>query len=280
MKQLTRSTLGQASGRCLSSLVLTAFVLLGAGVLSGFGGDAPNAPGSGAGASTFGGGGGDDETVGTLPTYNGGSAFDILRHARITRPSLYVQGTVDEVLSSAVVVRGDRRVLAQTMPGGQLRLTFLGDAQVGFDRNSFHTANLRVGVTVPENSTVLRSAAAWNGQSISTWTYVYELPIAQFEANGLLDQAPVLAAVSTTQGATSVRAQASPDLVTHPQRRFALPASKPRAAARRYGAAPSFRVRATHPSRRASPGSRSGAGASLAYTSTRWTPNTRFRSWR
>jgi len=219
MMKLTRFQLGQASGRCLSSLTLTASVLLGVGALSGFGGDAPTAPGPGAGASTFGGGGGDDETVGTLPSHYGGSIFDIQRYARITRPSLYVQGSVDDVLSSAVLVRGDRRVHAQTMPGGELRLTFLGDAQVGFDRNAFHAANLRVGVSLPETSTVLRSGAAWNGQSISTWTYVYELPIAQFEANGLLDQAPVLAGVSTTHGATSVRAQASPDLVTLTQRR-------------------------------------------------------------
>lgn len=218
MKNLLRCARGQASGRGLSTLAITAFVLLGAGALSGFSGDAPNAPGSGAGASTYG-GGGDDETVGTLPTFDGGPTFDLLRHARITRPSLYVQGTVDEVLSSAVVVRGDRRVLAQPMPGHELRLVFLGDAQISFDRNAFHAASLRVGVAMPENSTILRSAAAWNGQSIGTWTYVYELPIAEFEASGLLDQAPVLAGVATTQGATAVRAQASFDFVTLTQRR-------------------------------------------------------------
>lgn len=219
MKNFLRFARGGASGRGLSTLAMTAFVVLGAGGLSGFGGDAPNAPGSGAGATTYGGGGGDDETVGTLPTFDGGPTFDLLRYARITRPSLYVQGTVDEVLSSAVVVRGDRRVLAQPMSGGELRLVFLGDAQISFDRNAFHAASLRVGVALPDNSTILRSAAAWNGQSIATWTYVYELPIAEFEASGLLDQAPVLAGVSTTLGATAVRAQASFDFVTLTQRR-------------------------------------------------------------
>ncbi|MCY2961260.1 MAG: hypothetical protein NTY35_13950 [Planctomycetota bacterium] len=218
MKTFLRCARGRASGRGLSSVAVLAFVLLGAGALSGFGGDAPTTPG-GAGANSFGAGGGDDETVGTLPAFDGGPTLDVQRRGRITRPSLYVQGSVDEVLSSAVVVRGDRRVLAQPMPGGQLRLVFLGDAQIGFDRNAFHAAQLQVGVTVPDGHAVLRSAAAWNGQSIGTWTYVYELPIAQFEAAGLLDQAPVLAGVATAHGATSVRAQASVDFVTLTQRR-------------------------------------------------------------
>lgn len=214
MKNFLRFARESASGRSCSSLALLAFVVLGAGAATGFSGDAPNAPGAGAGATTYGGGGGDDETVGTLPTHAGDSMLDLVRNARIVRPSLYVQGSVDDVLSAVVVVRGDRRVAAQAMPGGELRLVFLGNAQIGFDRNAFHAASLRVGVVVPEQATVLRSAAAWNGHVISTWSYVYELPVAQFESSGQLDQAPVQAGVSTTQGSTSVRAQASFDFVT------------------------------------------------------------------
>lgn len=216
MKLFHRFVRCDASGRGVAPLASLALVLLGAGVLSGFGSGSPETPGGPNAGSTSGGfgAGGGDETVGTLPAYDGGPTFDMLRYARIARPSLYVQGSVDEVLSSAVVVRGDRRVLAQAMPGGELRLVFLGDAQVGFDRNAFHASNLRIGVVVPDGQPILRSAAAWNGQVISTWTYVYELPIAQFESNGLLDLAPVLAGVSTPQGLTSVRAQASVDLVT------------------------------------------------------------------
>lgn len=221
--------LGIASGRAdrpattrsplarLSTLVASTFAVLVVGALSSFG-EGPNTPGSGT-TSGFGAGGGDDETVGTLPTYDGGPVLDVFRNARLTRPSLYVQGRVDEVLSGVLTVRGDNDVLAQAMPGGELRLVFLGDAEVGFDRHSFHAANLRVGVTVPDGAPVLRSAAAWNGHAIGSWTYVYELPIAQFEANGLLDQAPVLAGVVTTQGATSVRAGANTDLVLLRQRR-------------------------------------------------------------
>lgn len=229
MKNFLRFARGGSPGRGLAPLASLALVVLGAGVLSGFGGDSPEAPAganSGSTSGGFGAGGGDDETVGTLPAFDGGPTFDVLRYARLARPALYVQGAVDEVLSSAVVVRGDRRVLAQAMPGGELRLVFLGDAQIGFDRNAFHAANLRVGVVVPDGQPILRSAAAWNGQVLPLWTYVYELPIAQFEANGLLDQAPVLAGVSTAQGLTSVRAQASLDFVTLTQSRV-LASSRP-----------------------------------------------------
>ncbi len=206
--------------RSASSLLATALLLFAAGFLTSV--NDPNAPGldgDSSSESTSAGGGGDDETVGTLPISGAGDTLVVLRAARITRPSLYIQGSVDEVLSNAVFARGDRRVLAQPMSNGELRLVFLGDAQVGFDRNGFQAANLRVGVVVPQGASILRSGAAWNGQALSTWTYVYELPIAQFEANGLLDQAPVLAGISTSQGSTSVRAHASFDAVVLTQRR-------------------------------------------------------------
>ena len=210
-----------AGGLSLAALTL---LLLGAGGSSAYGspqgGSGSGGAGGGGGAPSFsGGGGGGDETVGTLPSYNGGPVLDIRRHARIVRPSLYVQGPVNDVLSAAVDARGDRRVLAQPMPGGELRLVFLGDVQVGLDRNSFHAAALRVGVVTPDASPVLRSAASWNGQDLPTWTYVYELPIAQFEASGLLDQAPVLAGVATAQGVMRYRASANADMVVLTQRR-------------------------------------------------------------
>jgi len=205
-----------AWSRGASSALASAMLVFAAGFLTSA--DNPNAPGlaSGAGGSTS--AGGDDETVGTLPINGGEDSFDVLRAARILRPSLYIQGSVDEVLANAVFVRGDRRVLAQPMSNGELRLVFLGAAQVGFDRSGFHAANLRVGVVVPQGAAVLRSSAAWNGQALSTWSYVYELPVAQFEANGLLDQAPVTAGISTSQGSTSVRAHANVDLVVLTQR--------------------------------------------------------------
>lgn len=215
MKTLQRFAHGSSLGRGSSAVLSAALLVLGAGLLTSTGN--PSAPGAGGGFNGAA-GGGDDETVGTLPNFEGEGTFDVLRYARITRPSLYVQGSVDEVLSSAISVRGDRRVLAQPMSNGELRFVFLGDAQIGFDRNGFHAASLRVGVVVPQGASILRSAAAWNGQALSTWTYVYELPIAQFEASGLLDQSPIVAGVSTTQGSTMVRAQANVDLVTLTQR--------------------------------------------------------------
>lgn len=221
MRMSTRSdgrTDTRRSGRIsFAAAALLAFAWLGIGTLAARGNDGPGRPGTDSGPSSF--GGGDDETVGTLPIFGGGSTLDVRRHARITSPSLYIQGSVDDVLSAAVSVRGDRRVLAVPMWNGDLRLVFLGEAQIGFDRNAFHAAQLDVGVIVPESSTVLRSGASWNGQSLGTWSYVYELPIAQFEANGMLDQAPIHAAISTTHGATSVRANANVDLVTLTQLR-------------------------------------------------------------
>jgi hypothetical protein len=204
-----------------ASLVALTLLLLGASGSSAFAGP-ENGTGTGGGGGTpsfSGGGGGGDETVGTLPSVNGDDVLDIRRFARIVRPSLYIQGHRDDVLAAAVAARGDRRVLVQPMPGNELRVVFLGDVQVGFDRNSFHVAALRVGVVAPESSPILRSGASWNGQDLPTWTYVYELPIAQFEANGLLDQAPILAGVATAQGVMRYRAHANVDMVVLTQGR-------------------------------------------------------------
>jgi len=212
-----------ASARGIASLAVLTLLLAGASGLSAFAGP-DNGPGSGTGGggappSFSGGGGGGDETVGTLPSVGNGPVLDIRRLGRITRPSLYIQGPIHDVLSAAVVVRGDRRVLAQPMSGGELRLVFLGDVQVGLDRQSFHVAALRVGVALPESSSALRSFASWNGQELPSWTYVYELPIAQFEANGLLDQAPVLAGVQTAAGVMRYQASAQPELIVLTQGR-------------------------------------------------------------
>ncbi len=210
-----------ASARGIASLAVLTLLLLGASGLSAFAGpdNGSGTGGGGTGPSMSGGGGGGDETVGTLPSIDNGSVLDVRRFGRIVRPSLYIQGAPDDVLSAALVARGDRRVLAQPMPGGELRLVFLGNVQVGLDRDSFHNAALRVGVVLPESSSALRSFASWNGQELPSWTYVYELPIAQFEANGLLDQAPVLAGVATAAGAMRYRASASPNLVVLTQGR-------------------------------------------------------------
>lgn len=227
MKTFLRLACGSTLGRGRSSFAAAALLAFGAVAVARGGGDSPRAPngsgpgsGNSSGCGGFGAGGGDDETVGTLPTHAGGPTFDLVRHARAKRPLLFVQGTPAAVLSSAVVVRGDNHVLAQAMPGGELRLVFLGDCQVSFDRIGFHHGSLGVGVAIPEGSPILRTHAEWNGISIGAqWTYVYELPIAQFEANGLLDLAPIVAGVTTAEGTARVRAQASADLITLTQLR-------------------------------------------------------------
>jgi hypothetical protein len=216
-----RSTQAGASGnpgRGSASLATITVLALGSALLCSFSGDAPTAPNSGS-TDAFSGGGSGDETVGTLPTFDGGPVLDIQRNGRIVRPSLYVQGPVDAVLSAVVDLRGDERVLAQPMPAGELRLVFLGTAQVTFDRNAFASSALDVGVAVPANAVVQRSGAFWNGQNLPWWTYVYELPVAEFTQSGLLDQAPVVAGLQTSAGSTLVRAQSNPDFVTLVQRR-------------------------------------------------------------
>ncbi|MBL8863266.1 MAG: hypothetical protein JNK02_14815 [Planctomycetes bacterium] len=206
----------RAAGR---GLVLAVLIGCGAGLVSGFNADAPTSPGSGNPSFSAGGGGG-DETVGTLPSTNGGSTLDVLRFGRLVRPSLYVQGPIDALYGALVGVRGDRRVLAHPQPNGELRLVFVGDAQIVFERDALISGGLDVGVALPAAASILRSGALWNGQDLSWSTSAQALPIAHFAASGLLDQAPVVAAVATAEhGRTRVRAQGGAGLVVLTQMR-------------------------------------------------------------
>lgn len=227
MKSLPRFAGGSTLGRGRVSIVSLMLVLSGAFTLLSAGGDiltpppghpSSTGPGCGSGGCAAG-GGGDDETIGTLPTFHGGPTFDWMRFGRVDRPLLYVQGSPEAVLTSAAYLVGNPSVLGQAMPNGELRLVFVGRVEVAFDRSAFHAAALKVGVAIPERLPILRTNAMWNGNAIGPWwTYVYELPIAQFEANGFLDQAPVLAGVTTPLGSTLVRARANSDFVTLTQR--------------------------------------------------------------
>lgn len=226
MKSFPRFASDSTLGRGRVSLVALMLVLSGAFTLASAGADVlgpppgqPSSTGPGCGSGGCAGGGGDDETIGTLPTFHGGPMFDWMRFGRVDRPLLFVQGSANEVLSSAAYLLGDPSVIAQSMPNGELRLVFVGGVEVAFDRLAFHAASLKVGVVIPDGMPILRTNAMWNGNSIGPWwTYVYELPIAQFEANGFLDQAPVIAGVTTPVGSTVVRARANVDFVTLTQR--------------------------------------------------------------
>jgi len=209
------STARGAAGRALSSLATALLVLAGAGWLSAF--EEGGGPTSNHGAFSAGGGGGDDETVGTLPSHDGRDLLDLSRFRRIRSPSVWIQGPVDEVMSSALAARGDRRAFVQPMPDGELRLVFPGAIEVAFDRTLVQETNLRFGIAVPSHATVLRDMASWNGQELP-WEYVYELPISQFGAAGLLDASPIVAGVQSTAGRARVSISATGTLIVLNQR--------------------------------------------------------------
>ncbi len=203
-------------GRGVRLTASLAFVLLGAGALCSFNGQ--DAPGLGSGTGeSFAAGGGDDETVGTLPSQDGRPVLDLSRYQRLWKPALYVQGPASEVLGSVVLAEGDRRALVMNLPGGEVRLLFPGSVSVGFDRILFRSAQMRVGVTVPEGALSMRASAAWAGRAFP-WQVHAELPVGAFETAGYLDAGPIVAGLVTSVGTTAVRISATQDLLILSQR--------------------------------------------------------------
>lgn len=175
--------------------------------------ETPGGGPTGDGSFGSGGGGGDDETVGTLPSVNGPGGLDVRRYLRIQKPSLFVQGPTQTILSCVIAARGDVRALAQPMGHGELRLVLAGDVQVALDRGGFQALGLRVGVVLPQGQQLAWASAAWAGRALPFGRATLDLPVLQLDAQGRLAASPLVAGVATRAGRTAVSVRASSDLL-------------------------------------------------------------------
>lgn len=163
------------------------------------------ASGGAASGPDVGRGGGDDETIGTLPILgNQGQTLELVRRARDVRPDFYLEGAYDEILSTIVGFTGTGRVSFETLPSGHVRLGFHGQLEVELDRGLLHATGLQIGARVPAAYRGARASGGLAGQAGPLFrmrTGDLALPVTALDGAGALDPTPwVLNANSRTCG--------------------------------------------------------------------------------
>ena len=206
------NTSGPGRGWTRALLAVTAFalgmLLPGRAEATGQGGgNGQSAPGAGTDR------GGDDETIGTLPIVGNRGQLDFVRMMRDVRPTFFLEGNFDEILSVIVGCDGVGRVSVEGLPDGRSRLRFHGRIDLQLDRQLMQAAGVELGVCVPP---AFRGARAWSGLAgqITPAGALpagnLPLPVSVLEARGSIQGRPwVLAARSARQG--SYRFQAWTD---------------------------------------------------------------------
>jgi hypothetical protein len=165
-------------------------------------------------------GGGDDETVGTLPIVLGEQTIKFRRNLNITRPSVCLEGDVNEILNSIAIVRGDTSAKLEWLDVTtyRARVTFPNDVLLGFDRLALQSANVRIGMNLPVSYAY--PIQDWSGSfnsrhvAFSPALRMAELPVAALASSGTLDQHPMHVQIGNLRTTTSLIAFSSVDFVT------------------------------------------------------------------
>lgn len=158
--------------------------------------------------------GGDDETIGTLPILGNGGQLNLVRRMRDVRPSFYLDGHFDEILSVIAGCEGHGRVSVEPLPDGRSRLTFHGRIELRLDRQLMQAAGVELGTCVPATFGGVPAWSGWSG-SLAPLGLLragsFALPVASLDANGSIQASPWnFAARSARLGAYRLQAWADP----------------------------------------------------------------------
>lgn len=183
----------------LAATALTLGVLLpGRAEATGQGGNGQSSPGVGTDR------GGDDETIGTLPILGNRGHLDFVRMMRDVRPTFFLEGNFDEILSVIVGCDGVGRVSVEALADGRSRLRFHGRIEVQLDRQLMQAAGVELGASIPSTFRGARAWSGWAGQLTPAGTLAagnLALPVSVLDARDSIQGHPwVLAARSARQG--------------------------------------------------------------------------------
>jgi hypothetical protein len=157
---------------------------------------------------------GGGETVGTLPGVGGGG-FDIHRPFRDPSPSVFLEGTMQQINGVVLGWNGRAIVTEQVIdPSSQVvRLTFHGDFRLDLDRSAFEQGSVSIGWAAPQTAGSVRATMLLGARTLATGLVSERdivLPVRQVDSSGGLDLAP-LAIVTAGQGGL----HASLDIAAH-----------------------------------------------------------------
>jgi hypothetical protein len=213
--QYKQTSLASIGGRCFAAVALCALTLA---PVFAFGGDLRDKdtqdPDQGVAIG--------DETIGTLPILNGGSTIELVRGLPITRPSLFLEGDLYELQNAISFFQGFAH--AEVMPldpnWQRVRLVFVDEVLLGFDRVALLGADIQFGLWMPESTRSLNPSLSWGGRTIGvqpTDSRVM-LPLSQMSATGALDASPLCAAAGSSVGMNAVLAAVDQDFLYLVQR--------------------------------------------------------------
>jgi hypothetical protein len=141
-------------------------------------------------------GGGNGETVGTLPNTSGGSTLDISRAANDSAPAMYLEGSMQAIYDAVVGLSGRSVVTAESIDAANqiVRVTFHGDLRLELDRQAFEQGSLKVGWSVPQAYGPARVTMVLGERALASGVVSGRslgLPVQELESAGGLDLAPL-----------------------------------------------------------------------------------------
>jgi hypothetical protein len=211
-----QSKLARSLARGLAALAFCAVTL---GPTFAFGGgerDKVVVPGAGPGAAIG------DETIGTLPIWAGNGGIELVRGLPILRPSLFLEGNLLEVQNAISFFSGTAR--AEVVPldpaWQRVRLVFVDEVMLGFDRVSLAGAGLEFGVWMPDRIPHACPNLSFGGRSFTMQPTESRLalPLAALSASGALDASPLCVESGSLFGSNALMVAVNQDFLYLVQR--------------------------------------------------------------
>jgi len=208
--QYKKQSLACIGGRCFAAVALCALAV--APVLA-YGGDLreKDSPPPDQGIAIG------DETIGTLPILNTGSSIELVRGLPILRPSFFLEGDLYELQNAISFFQGS--AVAEVIPldpsWQRVRLVFVEDMMLGFDRAALVGADIQFGLWMPDTVRSTNPSLSWGGRTFEMQSFDsrYLLPLSQMSATGALDYSPLCAAAESSAGPNAVMAAVDQDFL-------------------------------------------------------------------
>jgi hypothetical protein len=145
----------------------------------------------------------EDDWIGTLPLINAGPQGLGGTSMELGAAAFYIEGPLRQVLGAAMNAGGEY-CQWETLPSGEVRVSFHGDQFLAFDFEHFSQAGLRCGMKTESGLGVV--ALEQGGRTMRSQPFSSDLriPVNQLEAGGCLDEGLTLRVFDPLQGRSSI----------------------------------------------------------------------------
>lgn len=163
-----------------------------------------------------------DETIGTLPIVGSGTSIELVRGLPILRPGLFLEGDLFELQNAIAFFHGTAR--AEVIPldpaWTRVRLVFVDEVVLAFDRLALAGADIEFGVWMPESVRCSTPSMAWGDRTFEMPAVDSQLvlPLGQMAVTGALYAYPFCVATASAEGTSALLAATDMDFLYLAQR--------------------------------------------------------------